>query len=257
MCGIVATMGHASSASQIRSMTAAQRRRGPDGDGVWLRPDGQAGLGHRRLSIIDLSSDGRQPMANGPGDRRIVFNGEIYNYLELRAELSGYAFRTQTDTEVILAAYERWGIDCIERFIGMFAFVLVDDREDRVYAVRDRFGVKPLYFAESDETIYIASEITALQAIGLGCEPDPVAWATYFQTGLHDHSARTFWRGVNRCSPVGCWSAAAERARCDAGTTWPLESASSLMSAVRRSSPRSTASCCMKRCGSGSAATCP
>ena len=105
-------------------MTAIQHHRGPDDRGVELLEDGTVGLGHNRLSIIDLSEAGHQPMANGSGEFTIVFNGELYNYLELKRKLSNYPFRGDSDTEVVLAAYERWGKDCLERFIGMFNFAI-------------------------------------------------------------------------------------------------------------------------------------
>lgn len=178
-------------------MVDSQSHRGPDDEGTYLDRDGAAGLGHNRLSILDLSVAGRQPM--GTTDRRlwIVFNGEIYNYLELRAELSGYPFRTQTDTEVILAAYERWGEGCVERFIGMFAFLIWDRQEKRLFAARDRFGVKPLYYAlPHDGALVISSEIKALHAAGVPRRPDHVAWATYLTSGHSDYSPRTFWDAI-------------------------------------------------------------
>ena len=126
-------------------MLEAHGHRGPDGEAIVLR-DG-VGLGHLRLAIIDLSAAAAEPMPNADGTAWLVFNGEIYNYNELRAELAGYPFRTESDTEVLLAAYERWGEACLDRFNGMFAFALWDERTRTLFAARDRFGVKPLYFA--------------------------------------------------------------------------------------------------------------
>ena len=196
MCGIAAIAGSGWTELELRVITEAQAHRGPDSQGLWTSPDGVCGLGHRRLSIIDLSRDSDQPMWNARGDVHLVFNGEIYNYRELRAELADYPFRTKTDSEVILAAYERWGIGAVERFIGMFAFVLWDERTRTLHAVRDRFGVKPLYLAKRGEAIYLASEIAALRAAGFGLEPDATAWATYLSFGLYDHTTRGFWHGV-------------------------------------------------------------
>ncbi len=202
MCGISGCFGRQWNRSQLEAMVAAQRHRGPDAEGVYLAPSKLAGLGHNRLSIIDLSPAGRQPMPNRDGSLHIVFNGEIYNYLELRAELSDYDYRSRTDTEVILAAYERWGEGCLDRLVGMFAFLIWDERERKLFAARDRFGVKPLYYrAGVDGDLLVASEIKALVAAGVAAEPDEVAWANYLTHGLHDHSERTFWKDVRQLPP--------------------------------------------------------
>jgi asparagine synthase (glutamine-hydrolysing) len=142
--------------------------RGPDGSGTWVRTDGRIGLGHRRLSIIDLSLAAAQPMMNEDGNLRVVFNGEIYNHAEIRAELEslgGHQWRTDhSDTEVILHAFEQWGINCLQRFRGIFAFALWDEREQALWLVRDRIGVKPLYYSVHHGRITFASEIKALLA---------------------------------------------------------------------------------------------
>lgn len=198
MCGIAGIFGNNLEQAQLAAMVKTQHHRGPDANGLWLSANGSVGLAHNRLSIIDLSEAGRQPMGNRDGSLRIVFNGEIYNYLELRAELSDYPYRSHSDTEVILAAYERWGENCLDRFIGMFAFLIWDDREHKLFAARDRFGVKPLnYHLKEDGSLLIASEIKALFATGVATEPDEIAWSNYLNSGLYDHSERTFWRGVN------------------------------------------------------------
>src|ERR1700730_9269791 len=145
MCGIAGIIGLSPNSSQMDRMLQAQRHRGPDGNGVYVDPNARAILGHNRLSIIDLSDAGRQPMCDPSGRYWIVFNGEIHNYLELRAELGQYPYRSQTDTEVILAAYLRWGSKCMDHFIGMFAFAIWDEQEKALFAARDRFGVKPFY----------------------------------------------------------------------------------------------------------------
>ncbi len=183
-------------------MVGAQQHRGPDASGVYLVPSGQAGLGHNRLSIIDLSSAGAQPMSDASGALTIVFNGEVYNYTELRVELADYPYRSKTDTEVVLAAYERWGPACVHKFIGMFAFAIWDERRKVLFAARDRFGVKPLhYHLRPDGTILMASEIPALHAAGVPASPDTVAWATYLTYGWHDHSERTFWEQIRSLPP--------------------------------------------------------
>lgn len=202
MCGIVGIFGTGWTPTQLSCMVAVQRHRGPDAEGTYVNPTRVAGLGHNRLSIIDLSPAGQQPMASPDGRYWLVFNGEIYNYLELRAELSDYPYRSQTDTEVVLAAYERWGAACLDRFVGMFAFLLWDEQEQRLFAARDRFGVKPLYYYQRrDGLLLLASEIKALHAAGVPASPDEVAWATYLSTGVYDHDERTFWSGIKSLPP--------------------------------------------------------
>jgi len=224
MCGIAGIFGKGWDEAQLDSMVSSQRHRGPDAEDVYVDPTKVAGLGHNRLSIIDLSPAGRQPLSTPDGRFHLVFNGEIYNYLELRAELNDYAYRTQTDTEVVLAAYQRWGRDCLDHFLGMFSFLLWDEHEKSLFAARDRFGVKPLnYCLRNDGTLLIASEIKALHAAGAPAEFDPVTWATYLALGAQDHSERTFWQGV-KSLPAGhmlfweqgevqtrCWYDLAER----------------------------------------------
>ncbi|MGC1375505.1 MAG: asparagine synthase (glutamine-hydrolyzing) [Anaerolineales bacterium] len=203
MCGISAILGPGWNQEQLEAMMRSQRHRGPDASGVWMDRAAGVGLGHNRLSIIDLSPAGRQPMCNRDQTLWIVFNGEVYNYLELRAELCNYPYQTQTDTEVILAAYERWGEACLDHFIGMFALMIWDVRRQVLFAARDRFGVKPLYYSRlPDGAMALASEIKALHAAGLPRQPDSVTWATYLAYGVYGHSARTFWQGV-QALPAG------------------------------------------------------
>ena len=173
MCGIVGALvfnagSFSVSEDYLSRMRDTMIHRGPDGSGVWVRADGRVGLGHRRLSIIDLSAAAAQPMMNEDGTLRVVFNGEIYNHAEIRAELErlgGHRWRTDhSDTEVILHAFEQWGIDCLQRFRGIFAFALWDEREQALWLVRDRIGVKPLYYSVHHGRITFASEIKALLA---------------------------------------------------------------------------------------------
>jgi asparagine synthase (glutamine-hydrolysing) len=217
MCGIVGLFGPGWRPEQLDAMVASQHHRGPDASGTFACPSGVAALGHNRLSIIDLSSAGAQPMCSRDGRYWIAFNGEVYNFRELRAELHEYPFRSQTDTEVLLAAFERWGAAFLDRLVGMFALLIWDTRERRLFAARDRFGVKPFFYvARADGGLAVASEIGAFRAAGLTSGPDPVAWATYLATGVHDHSERTFWAGV-RSLPAGhalSWHDGALRARC-------------------------------------------
>lgn len=224
MCGISGIFGSDGKRPQIEAMVRSLRHRGPDAEGVYVDSSGAAMLGHNRLSIIDLSPAGQQPMSSPDGHLRIVFNGELYNYLELRAQLSDYPYRSQTDTEVVLAAYERWGAACLDRFLGMFALLIWDERAQRLFAARDRFGVKPLYYCQQPNgTALFASEIKALHAAGLPAQPDSVTWATYLTFGVYDHSERTFWEEVKSLQPghsltwqngrinLSCWYDLAER----------------------------------------------
>ncbi len=150
MCGLAALFdptGAPIDRQVVEQMTRAVAPRGPDAEGLWFGPG--AGLGHRRLKVIDVSDAGMQPMASLAGDVHVVFNGEIYNFLDLRAELMshGHSFRSRCDTEVLLVAYQQWGEDMLARIDGMFAFVIWDERKRRVFAARDRMGKKPLYYA--------------------------------------------------------------------------------------------------------------
>lgn len=203
MCGVAAVVGARAGTQVLTHMLDVQRHRGPDARGLYLDPSAHVGLGHVRLSIIDLSPAGTQPMHSSDGRFHLVYNGEVYNYRALRRELGSYPFRGESDSEVVLAAYARWGERCLERFVGMFAFVIWDAQERRLVAARDRFGVKPLYYAcMPDGSLVLASEIQALHAAGVVAQPDVVAWATYLTRGAHDVDGRTFWQGV-RAVPAG------------------------------------------------------
>ncbi len=204
MCGIAGIIGQPATDATVEAMLHALRHRGPDASGSYTSPTGLCRLGHRRLSIIDLSDAGRQPMADPSGRYWLVLNGEIYNYLELKRDLADYPFRSKTDTEVLLAAYLRYGEACLDKCIGMFAFAVWDEREQRLFCARDRFGVKPFYYHLAPDTrgLCFASEIKALHAAGVPRSPDAATWATYLASGLYDHSERTFWEGV-RALPGG------------------------------------------------------
>jgi len=165
IAGIVRWQGNAGSLrDDIERMTRSIAHRGPDGEGVFVRD--QAALGTRRLAIIDLET-GQQPMFTEDGQVAITFNGEIYNYRDLMAELQskGYVFRTKSDTEVILHSWEEWGKHCVERFRGMFAFAIFDWRQQVVFLARDHFGIKPLYYSLNKQRLIFASEIQALRVL--------------------------------------------------------------------------------------------
>ncbi len=188
------------------------QHRGPDGSGTWCSPDQMVGFGHVRLSILDLDS-GSQPMSTEDGTT-IIFNGEIYNYLELRKELGAELFTTQSDTEVILRAFQRWGEDCVRRLRGMFAFLIWDARSRRIFFARDRFGIKPLYVYEHPGgDTYFASEIKAFQPFMPRKELSASALSDYFsfQFCLGE---KTLLDGVKQVSPATCgWLSARERIR--------------------------------------------
>jgi asparagine synthase (glutamine-hydrolysing) len=169
MCGIAgqfAPQGTEADLELVRRMTRLQTHRGPDDEGIFHEPG--IALGHRRLSIIDLSAAGHQPMCSRDGRFTVTYNGEIYNYLELRAELAGHGhnFVTSSDTEVLLAAYAEWGEACVERFLGMWAFGLWDRRERTLFLARDPFGIKPLFYCEQGARLCFASEVQALLLAG-------------------------------------------------------------------------------------------
>jgi asparagine synthase (glutamine-hydrolysing) len=173
MCGIVGVVGAASSVSknQFIEMRDSLSHRGPDDAGFWQSPSGHAMLGSRRLAILDLSPNGHQPMLDETSSMVIAFNGEIYNYVELAAKLAGARcrFRSRTDTEVLLKSYELWGEQCLEHLNGMFAFAIWDERRQELFAARDRFGEKPLYWYQNPDRdlLAFASEIKALVAAQL------------------------------------------------------------------------------------------
>lgn len=173
MCGIVGALEFHNgtrgiSEAYINQMRDTMVHRGPDGAGTWVSEDRKIGLGHRRLAIIDLSDAALQPMSNEDGSLRLSYNGEIYNHAEIRKELEKtgrHRWKTDhSDTEVILHAFEEWGIDCLERFRGMFAFALWDGRRRELWLARDRIGIKPLYYSIHDGRITFGSEIKALLA---------------------------------------------------------------------------------------------
>ena len=207
MCGIVAIIDlrerRPIERDTLVRMNESQYHRGPDEGGLHLAPG--VGLGHRRLSIIDLAT-GQQPLYNADRSVVVVYNGEIYNYQELIVELSalGYAFRTRSDTEVIVHAWQAWGERCVDRFRGMFAFVLWDEKQQTAFLARDRLGVKPLYYASLPDGRFIAgSELKSLLAHGsLARTIDPLAVEEYFALG-YVPEPRTIFSGAAKLPP-GC-----------------------------------------------------
>lgn len=204
MCGIagIVSEGDAGLEQQLRLPLEAQAHRGPDAWGVWS--DERCGLGHRRLAIIDLSEAGRQPLSNEDGTVWITFNGEIYNFQALRDELSalGHQFRTRTDTEAIVHAYEQWGPDCVRRLRGMFAFGLWDQRRRRLFLARDRVGKKPLFYSQQGGRFLFASELQGLLAHPeVPREADVTAIDAYLTWG-YIPAPQTGFRGIRKLPPA-------------------------------------------------------
>jgi asparagine synthase (glutamine-hydrolysing) len=205
MCGIagfVDKSGAAAAPTRIDHMTDLVAHRGPDGRGTYLA--GSLALGHRRLAILDLSDHGHQPMCREAQGLAITFNGEIYNYLELRTELAqkGHVFQTKTDTEVILAAYTEWGEACVDRFNGMWAFAIHDRSANRLFLSRDRFGIKPLYYCDAPTTFAFGSEIKQLLPALKERRADLDALHVFLITGGIDLGHETLFKGIRKL-PAG------------------------------------------------------
>ena len=191
-------------AEELVATREAMRTRGPDGAGRWLSPDGSVGLCHRRLAIIDPRPESDQPMSTADGAYRIVFNGEILNYKELRAELiqQGDIFRTSSDTEVLLMLYARHGPEMVSRLRGMFAFAIWDEARRHLFAARDPFGIRPFYYAVTNGVCRFASQVKALLAgRGVSSEPEQAGIAGFHLFG-HVPEPFTLYRGV-RALPAG------------------------------------------------------
>ncbi|HEX8745677.1 MAG TPA: asparagine synthase (glutamine-hydrolyzing) [Pyrinomonadaceae bacterium] len=201
MCGIAGLVGFGEGGelqARVSRMVRALERRGPDGSGLEVWPE--AVLGHRRLAIFDLSSAGRQPMLSADGSVGVVFNGAVYNWRELRAELEtrGYAFRSQTDTEVLVHGYSEWGIDgLVTRLRGMFAFAVWDERARKLSLVRDRLGVKPLLYSVEGNRIAFASTARSLKAGGFGLGIDEQAIVEYLEFG-YVTDERSIYEGITK-----------------------------------------------------------
>lgn len=214
MCGIVGALSFSNSTFRVTdgyltAMRDTMQHRGPDGGANWISPDSKVGFGHRRLSIIDLSQSANQPMANEDDTLWVTFNGEIYNHADIRRELEeigGHRWRTDhSDTEVILHAFEQWGIDCVHRFRGMFAIGLWDVKARQLWMIRDRIGVKPLYYSVHHGRVTFASEIKALLK-------DPEQQRAVREEGLFHYfsflttpAPDTLFAGINKL-PGGTWA---------------------------------------------------
>ncbi|MEO8169072.1 MAG: asparagine synthase (glutamine-hydrolyzing), partial [bacterium] len=206
MCGIVGTFSYSTrqpvDKPLLEKMTDSLAHRGPDGHGYYVSQDRMLGFGHRRLSIIDLST-GDQPMCNEDGTVWITFNGEIYNYRELREQLKtrGHRFKTSSDTEVIIHAYEEWGVECANKFNGIFAFGIWDEKKQSLYVARDHFGVKPLYYHDNGRTLSFASELKALlcdSTVSRALDYDALHFCLTFR---HTPSPWTLLKSIRKLPP--------------------------------------------------------
>jgi asparagine synthase (glutamine-hydrolysing) len=206
MCGIAGQLKFNGRVEEtnIISMTNAIKHRGPDGDGVYVNAYATLALGHRRLSFLDLSTAGKQPMTNEDGTLWVTYNGEIYNYVELKAELVklGHVFHSHTDTEVIIHGYEQWGRDVLHRLKGMFAFAIWDETKRELFLARDRFGIKPLYYYYEDGNFVFASEIKGIKANSdVKTTLDYTSFADYF-VYRYVPSPKSIWKEIKKLPPA-------------------------------------------------------
>ncbi|UZH54856.1 asparagine synthase (glutamine-hydrolyzing) [Salinimicrobium tongyeongense] len=198
MCGISGIIGPNTKEAELQKMLQAQKHRGPDHTGNFIDP-GFAAIGHNRLSIIDLSPEANEPFVDNSERYVLTFNGEIYNYKELKDELkSFYGFRTASDTEVLLAAFIKWGKECLQRLNGMFSFAIWDSSEKKLFAARDRFGVKPFYYSEVNKHLYFSSEIKTLKNVIFDTPPNLKVWANYFSFGSYGLPEETFYNNIKQ-----------------------------------------------------------
>lgn len=225
MCGIAALIrfdDQVPSHDALRRLSDAMRHRGPDDEGLMVHE--HVGFAFRRLSIIDLSQAGHQPMESDSGRFSIIFNGEIFNYVELRRELEllGYKFRSSSDTEVLLNAYIEWNVACLEKLNGMWAFVILDKRSGQCFCARDRFGIKPLYCIRTAKFIAFASEVSSILRSGLARPSvDRATVADYLFFGNLDSTDATFYEGVTAVAP-GTWMSIERDGTTRSGRYWEM-----------------------------------
>jgi asparagine synthase (glutamine-hydrolysing) len=210
--------------SAVEAITGKLAHRGPDAQSVFLNADQSIALGHRRLSVIDLSNTANQPMVSASGRYVIVFNGEIYNYVALRNELSkqGIQFKTASDTEVLLAGFEKWGTHVLNRLEGMFAFAILDQAENKIFLVRDRLGKKPLYYYSSNQVFVFASEPKAILAYpGISMQPNQNALTEFLHVGYIPEPL-TAWQNMFKL-PSGTWAEVSAPDKIDVHRYWSLK----------------------------------
>jgi asparagine synthase (glutamine-hydrolysing) len=206
MCGIAGILGKKQNPGLLLSAVRCLQHRGPDEEGTWSNEDGTVALGHRRLSIIDLTAAAAQPMIY-EGRYVIIHNGELYNFVEIKKELQqkGYSFHSNSDTEVIVAAYHQWGKDCLEKFDGMFAFAIWDNQARKLFAARDRFGEKPFFFFYDDKELLFASEMKALWKLGVDKKVNRSMLYNFLTIGYTTNPAEpreTFFENISKLPPA-------------------------------------------------------
>ncbi len=229
MCGITGIIQTNLSYNNVhlKKMTDAIAHRGPDSEGLWQNETGNVLLGHRRLSIIDLSDAGHQPM-NYLGPYTIIHNGEIYNYIELKEELQkkGYSFHSQTDTEVIAAAYDCWQDECVDHFDGMFAFAIWDETKKELFAARDRFGEKPFFYFFDGQQFLFASEMKALWAAGIKRIPNQKMLFNFITIGYTDNPTQpgeTFFENISKLPPATTLKYVANKNELELEKYWDID----------------------------------
>ncbi len=227
MCGITGIINFNKKPVErkmLQKMTRVLSHRGPDDEGIFVEKN--VGLGHRRLSIIDLTKAGHQPMFYDGKNLAIVYNGEIYNYLEIRQELQkkGYKFKSQTDTEVILASYQEWGTDCLQKFNGMWALAIYDKKKNIIFCARDRLGVKPFYYFLDKNKFVFASEIKGILAHPeiKAKENERIVW-DYLVCGFVDHREETFFKGIKELRGGYCLKMQIRNARYEMRKYWDVD----------------------------------
>jgi len=199
ICGIINFKQEAVKEATIRKMMQLMKHRGPDDEGIFIEEN--VGLGFVRLSIIDLTNAGHQPMFSIDERYVMVFNGEIYNYIEIKKELQtkGHQFKTHTDSEVLLTSYIEWGEACMNRFNGMWAFVIYDRKDKKVFASRDRYGIKPFYYLKNDNFFAFCSEIPSLLSLLLHKpKPNNQSIFDFFVFNRTDHNENTFFEELKK-----------------------------------------------------------
>jgi asparagine synthase (glutamine-hydrolysing) len=230
MCGIsgmISVNNNTVSKERLKRMTDAIAHRGPDGEGQWINNTGHVGLGHRRLSIIDLTENAAQPL-HYLNRYTIIHNGEIYNYIEIRNELKklGYSFKSASDTEVIVAAYDQYKKDCLKKFDGMFAFAIWDEQEQILFAARDRFGEKPFYYHETNQEFVFASEMKALWEAGIPKDVDDKMLLNYITLGYVQNASDkelTFFNKIYCLPPAHFLTVKPQQTVSEVHSYWTLD----------------------------------
>ena len=226
MCGLVGILRPnpiPDAAATLAAMNETLNHRGPDQTGIYIHPDGRVGLAHKRLSILDLTH-GRQPMTDRDGHFTLVFNGEIYNHQDIKAELlaKGHPIASRSDTETLLYAFKEWGVECASRLRGMFAFAVLDHREGSIHLVRDRLGIKPMYYGFHDGAVIFASECKAiLRYPGFDRAMDPQALSDYF-TFLYVPAPKSIFKRIRKL-PAGHWLRIGKDGSTESRQWWDLE----------------------------------